>query len=216
MLNKYIDKKYGRLKILEYYKGQHSKGIRIRPKVKCQCDCGKIVIKSLEQLQCGHTKSCGCLNSELTKERNKQNITHNKSKTKLYKVYTSIVSRCYSKKNVYYKYYGGRGIKMCNEWLNDFLKFEQWSYQNGYEDGLTIDRINVNGDYCPSNCRFITTQEQSQNRRSNILNKELVYKIRYYRDIENKKICEICDILNLKEHYATVQSVYNNKTWQNV
>ena len=88
-----------------------------------------------------------------------------------------MVSRCYSKKNVYYKHYGGRGIRICNEWLNDFLKFEQWSYQNGYKDGLTIDRINVNGDYCPSNCRFITTQEQSQNRRSNILNKELIYKI---------------------------------------
>lgn len=81
---------------------------------------------------------------------------------------------------------------------------------------MIIDRINVNGDYCPSNCRFITMQEQSQNRRSNILNKELVYKIRYYRDVKNKKICEICDILNLKEHYATVQSVYNNKTWRNV
>lgn len=216
MINNHIGEKFGRLEILEYYKGTCSKGIRVRSKVKCKCDCGKIVIKSFENLQSGHTKSCGCLSSEVIIQRNKDNIKHNKSKTKLYKVYTSMKHRCYSSKHTHYKDYGGRGITICDEWLNDFLKFEEWAYKNGYCDGLTIDRIDVNSSYSPSNCRFISMCEQSQNRRSNILNKELVSKIRYYRDIEHKKICEICEILNLKEHYATVQSVYNNKTWTNV
>ena len=89
--------------------------------------------------------------------------------TKLYAIYHAMKSRCYNNNNHAYDRYGGRGIKICDEWLNDYESFYSWSIQNGYREGLSIDRINNNGNYSPDNCRWTTTYYQNRNRRSNHL-----------------------------------------------
>lgn len=101
--------------------------------------------------------------------RRNSNYKHGKKKTRLYDIYCGMKSRCYCESNVRYSLYGGRGIKICDEWLLDFKIFFDWSMNNGYSDSLTIDRIDVNGDYSPDNCRWITIKEQQSNRRNNHL-----------------------------------------------
>ena len=109
-------------------------------------------------LRSGITKSCGCLLHE-------HNKTHGLSNTDLYRIYCGMKSRCYNKNNKKYKNYGGRGIKICDEWVNDFSTFYKWAISNGYEKGLSIDRIDVDGNYEPSNCRWANNDIQSHNKR---------------------------------------------------
>ena len=97
------------------------------------------------------------------------NIKHGMCNTRLYCIWKGIKQRCFDTKFKEYKYYGGRGIKVCNEWRTDFMAFYNWAMANGYKDALTIDRINVNGNYEPSNCRWICQKEQQNNRRNNRL-----------------------------------------------
>lgn len=94
--------------------------------------------------------------------------THGLSKTRIYSLYKDIKNRCYREKTECYKYYGGRGIRVCDEWLNDFVKFHDWAVANGHRRGLDIDRINVNGNYEPSNCRFVTRLVGARNTRTNV------------------------------------------------
>lgn len=96
------------------------------------------------------------------------NNKHGLCKTRLYSIYMNMKTRCYNKNNSHYKYYGKRGIKVCNEWLHDFQAFYDWSMSNGYNDNLTIDRINVDGNYEPDNCRWITKHDQCYNTRYNV------------------------------------------------
>lgn len=125
----------------------------------CKCDCGNETVVRSDGLVTGHAKSCGCYNKEL-----KRNYKHGMYKTNIYKVWCGMKQRCNNPNNHEYNRYGGRGIKICKEWNEDFEKFGKWALSHGYKQGLQIDRINNNGNYEPSNCRFVTALENMHNR----------------------------------------------------
>jgi hypothetical protein len=132
----------------------------------CRCECGTVKTYTSDQLRKGRVKSCGCLRSEnLSMARRK----HDESKTRLYKKWTGIITRCYNPKCKSYKNYGGRGITMCEEWRNSYEAFRDWALAHGFREGLQIDRIDTNGNYCPSNCRWITSKQNQRNRTNNRL-----------------------------------------------
>ena len=148
---------------------------------KCLCDCGNISIVDGWSLRSGKTKSCGCL----IKDKWRDYI--NSKSQPLYGVWLGMKARCHNKNVDEYKHYGERGICVCNEWL-DFTIFKQWALANGYQKSLSIDRINVDGDYEPENCRFVTQKEQQRNRRNNC-----------YIDIDGEKFLatDIAEMLGL-------------------
>lgn len=154
-------KRFGKLTVIEYSHTERN-GNEIRAYWKCKCDCGNETTVKGKELKSGNTKSCGCLKIE------RGNHTHNLSKTRLYTIFCHMKDRCYNKNSRLYKWYGGRGITVCNEWLNDFQTFYDWAMSNGYKENLTIERKDVNGNYCHENCCWITKSEQQSNKRSNL------------------------------------------------
>lgn len=133
----------------------------------CQCDCGNTTIVKKSHLTTGLIVSCKCFQ----KERQLQGLSkvNGLSNTRLHRIWQNMRNRCYYKKLPEFKYWGGRGIKVCKEWKESFLSFYEWAMLNGYKDNLSIDRIDVNGNYEPSNCRWATAYEQVHNRRSDVL-----------------------------------------------
>lgn len=130
----------------------------------CKCDCGNSTIVCGIKLKNGKTKSCGCYHSEIVRSIGINSKKHGKSNIRLYKIYMKMKGRCYNKTKDNYKYYGGRGIIICQEWLDDFMNFYNWAITNGYKEDLTIDRINVDGNYEPSNCRWVDMNTQCNNK----------------------------------------------------
>ena len=150
-------KKFGRLNVLEYT-GADARGNSM---FLCECDCGNKKIVRGNYLRNGMTKSCGCYREDVIK-------THGLSDNPLYKVWANMNERCTNASLNNYKRYGGRGIKVCEEWSADVSKFIEWSMENGYRNGLSIDRIDNDKDYEPSNCKWSTRKEQARNTSTNV------------------------------------------------
>lgn len=162
-------KKFGELIVLKEV-GKTPDGVTL---YECLCSCGQTKIIRANNLRSGNTKSCGHLFKENVK---KMHITHGGTKERLHGVWKSMKMRCYNPNSYAFESYGGRGITVCDEWKNSYAAFREFALQNGYDENAergkyTIERIDVNGNYEPSNCILISIEEQQRNKRSsNILN----------------------------------------------
>lgn len=177
-------RKFGRLTVLGF---SHSE--KYIKYWTCRCECGTIKSIRQQSLLSGNTTSCGCYQKERSKSIGERSLKHGDFGTKLYGIWNGMKTRCYNKNHKYYADYGGRGIKVCDEW-KDYIGFKQWAIPAGYHEGLSIERIDVDGDYCPENCKWIPLSEQNRNKRNTI-------HIKYEGKLYTMK--EIAKITGLKE-----------------
>lgn len=157
-----IGQKFGRLTVIARASNSASGKVRW----VCQCDCGnpqsKIVLG--DSLKLGLTTSCGCKYFESNKNKRK---THGDTNTRLFRIWSDMKARCDYFKSKEYHNYGGRGITYCSEW-SKYESFKAWALSNGYQDNLTLERIDCNKNYCPENCTWATMKEQQNNKRNTI------------------------------------------------
>jgi hypothetical protein len=204
-----IGKKFGKLKVLNFaykkatYKTNKKSGNKNIAKYlyfyECQCDCGKHKIINIQSLKRGLTVSCGCYGKE---QRAKSLTKHGKTESRLYNIWCSMKQRCYNKKHKEFKYWGGKGVFICNEWKNNFQSFYDWAMKNGYDENLSIDRIDCDGNYEPSNCRWATPKEQVINA---LKDKMIKYKN------ENHTIAEWSEIVKIP--YGCLYTRINTLGW---
>lgn len=195
-MSKLVDltgRRYGYLTVVKRVEN-NSKGQSVW---QCLCDCGNVKIVSGASLKTGKVKSCGCF-----RVNRRPTLRHGMSHTRLYNIWVCIKKRCYKEKDPAYKNYGGRGIKMCDSWRNSFESFAEWAFNNGYADSLTIERIDVNADYCPDNCTWIPLNQQQNNRTSCLM---------YTYNGETKNLAEWCDSLKLP--YMTIYNRIHKLKW---
>lgn len=167
----------------------------------CKCVCGKTKEIDAYNVLSGKSTNCGCVRDLKTKERMTK---HGQKQTRLYNIWCSMKERCNNPNSQAYKDYGGRGISICKDWQDDYMNFYNWSINNGYDKKLTIDRIDVNGNYEPLNCRWATTDEQCNNRRNNI-------KITY--NGKTQTLFQWCEEYGLE--YRMILARYHNPNFQN-
>lgn len=198
-----IGKTYNKLTIIDY---AYTKDNITYWKCKCNCGNKELIILPYSKLTSGQTKSCGCLFQDNLKkirsgEKQPPNLKHGDTGTRLYHIYSGMKDRCCNKRNKDYADYGGRGIKVCKEWYDSYTTFKKWAISNGYQDNLTIDRKDVNGNYCPENCRWTDIIQQNNNKRTNII-------IKYNgRNFSLKQLSELIGI-----NYQTLYDRYK-KGW---
>lgn len=181
-----VGKKFNRLTVIE----RCGKTDENRYLFKCICECGNEKIAEGREIKGGKIKSCGC---GVIKGVKKANTTHGLTGSRLHNVWSSMKGRCLNENDPSYTRYGGRGIMICDEWLSDFMNFYNWSMENGYSDDLSIDRIDNDGNYEPSNCRWATGVEQQNNRSITLF---------YEHNNETLPLTEWCERLNLS--YYTI------------
>lgn len=155
-------KRFGQLTVIERCGTNNSGNVLW----KCRCDCGNEKIVAGGKLTSGRATNCGCQTTEIKRRKaSKHGITAG-GKPRIFNVWNGMKARCYNVNNVSFKNYGARGIRVCSEWLV-FENFYKWAMNNGYSDNLELDRIDVNGNYCPENCRFVTRKVNANNKRNN-------------------------------------------------
>lgn len=184
--------RFGRLIVIDRAEDHYYPSGRHDVQYICKCDCGNVISVLGIHLRSGHTASCGCLRADVSRDGF---TTHGMTNTRLHTIWKNMKERCNNERRDDYALYGGRGIAVCDEWRDSFMDFYTWAMRSGYEDGLTLDRIDVNGNYSPSNCRWVTQKDQCNNTRKNI-NVSI--------GNETHTLKQWCEILNLK--YGTIAS----------